>query len=379
MNMVSVKRIRIYGLMKKKKNNDLTQRGDCIMQGMKVLVVGGSGFVGSNLVKRLLELDVEKICIVDNFLSSEPTNIPDNPCIDVINGSIADDLVLNKITDEYDYIFHLATYHGNQSSIANPLADHENNLLTTLKLFEHIKKFRNLHKVVYSGAGCAVAEKTYDQAHATSEDAPISLNMDSPYSISKIVGEFYAVYYHERLGLPTVRARFQNVYGPGEVLGAGQWRGTPATIWRNVTPTFIYKAMNDEALPLEGGGEATRDFIYVEDIVEGLIACALRGDNGDVYNLASGTETSVLELASRINELAGNATPLNIMPRRDWDHSGRRFGDPAKAKTKLGFEAKTALIDGLKYTIEWTKQSLPRIEQCMAKHAQYMEAFNSGA
>jgi nucleoside-diphosphate-sugar epimerase len=75
--------------------------------------------------------------------------------------------------------------------------------------------------------------------------------MDSPYSISKIVGEFYMVYYHDQHNLPTVRARFQNVYGPGEILGAGKWRGTPATVWRNVTPTFIYKALKGEPLPLK--------------------------------------------------------------------------------------------------------------------------------
>src|SRR6185436_10816563 len=106
--------------------------------------------------------------------------------------------------------------------------------------------------------------------------------------ISKVVGEFYSVYYHTQHNLPGVRARFQNVYGPWEVLGAGQWRGTPATVWRNVTPTFIYKALKHQALPVENGGIMTRDFIFVSDIVAGLIACALRGTPGEAYNLATG-------------------------------------------------------------------------------------------
>ncbi len=89
-------------------------------------------------------------------------------------------------------MFHLSTYHGNQSSIHNPLAYHENNQLTTLKLFERAKSFKRLKKLVYAGAGCAVAVKTFDSTRATQEDAPISLDMDSPYPISKIVGEFYA-------------------------------------------------------------------------------------------------------------------------------------------------------------------------------------------
>lgn len=338
-----------------------------------VLVTGGAGFVGSNLVKRLLALDVEAVHVIDNLLSAERTNIPADARIHFKEGSIADDKVLDDINDEYDYIFHLSTYHGNQSSMANPLIDHENNLLTTLKLLERIKDFKRLRKWVYSGAGCAVAEKTYDEAHATLEDAPISLNMDSPYSISKIVGEFYALYYYTRHNVPSVRARFQNVYGPGEILGAGQWRGTPATVWRNVTPTFIYKSLHGESLPLEGGGETSRDFIFVEDIVQGLLLCATKGQPGEVYNLASGVETSIKNLAITINTITGNTAPLNLLSRRDWDHSGRRFGSTEKAKQQLGFEAKTPLKDGLEKTISWAKENMELIESCIRKHAENMK------
>jgi len=339
-----------------------------------ILITGGAGFVGGNLVRYLLNGDIAQIHVVDNLLSAERSNVPNDPRVRFTEGSIADDRVLAEVTDEYDYIFHLSTYHGNQNSICNPLADHENNQLTTLKLLERIKNFKRLRKWVYAGAGCAVAEKTYGQAHATREDAPISLKMDSPYSISKIVGEFYAVYYHSRHHVPTVRARFQNVYGPGEILGAGQWRGTPATVWRNVIPTFIYKALKGESLPVEGGGEATRDFIYVEDIVRGLLRCASVGRAGDVYNLASGVETSILQLATLINELTGNPTPLEMLPHRDWDHSGKRFGSTVKAKEQLGFEAQVALRDGLGITIEWTRQNLLLIESCVQKHAQYIKS-----
>jgi nucleoside-diphosphate-sugar epimerase len=341
----------------------------------EILVTGGAGFVGGNLVRHLLTQDIDSIHIVDNLLSSERSNIPEDPRVRFTLGSIADEKVLDEINDKYDYIFHLSTYHGNQSSMENPLVDHENNLLTTLKLLEQIKNFKRLRKWVYSGAGCAVAEKTYDKAHATPEDAPISLNMDSPYSISKIVGEFYAVYFHSRHNVPTVRARFQNVYGPGEILGAGKWRGTPATVWRNVTPTFIYKSLHGESLPLEGGGETSRDFIYVEDIVQGLSLCATKGQPGEVYNLASGVETSIKDLAAQINTITGNTAPLNFLPRRDWDHSGRRFGSTEKSKRELGFEAKTSLNDGLEKTIAWTRNNIELIESCVQKHVEHMKAL----
>ena len=342
-------------------------------QGASALISGGAGFVGSNLCRALLKAGPARLVVVDNLLSAERSNLPDHPAVEFRQGSIADDAMLAPLQDEFDYVFHLATYHGNQSSIADPLADHANNTLTTLKLYERIKDFRRLKKVVYASAGCTVAEKTYDEAEATGEDAPVSLWHDSPYQISKIVGEFYGNYYFLRRGLPVVKARFQNVYGPGEILGAGQWRGTPATVWRNVTPTFVYRALKGMTLILDNGGKATRDFIYVEDIVEGLLRCAALGEAGEVYNLASGAETSILELAQRIVALAGSGA-LEVGPERDWDRSGRRYGDPAKARDKLGFAANVGLEDGLARTVAWTRDNLPVIEACIARHAARMSA-----
>ena len=316
------------------------------LAGRTLLVTGGAGFVGTALVRRLLAAAPRRIVIVDNLLSAEIGSVAEHPAIDFRLGSIADERVLAALPRDLDFVFHLACYHGNQSSIHDPLADHANNTLTSLKLFECLKDFGSLLKVVYAAAGCAVAEKTFDNATATPEDAPVSLFHDSPYSISKLIGEMYGNYYFARHGLPFVRARFQNVYGPGEMLGAGRWRGTPHTVWRNVTPTFVWKALHREALPVENGGIASRDFIYVDDIAQGLVACALRGAPGEAYNLASGVETTIRDLALLINELTGNPTPIALAPARDWDRSGHRFGDPAKAREQLGFAAATPLRPG---------------------------------
>jgi len=339
------------------------------------LVVGGAGFVGSNLVRLLLKDGCLAITIVDNLLSAERRNVPDDPRVRFVEASIADDVILGKLSDEYDYVFHLATYHGNQSSIANPLDDHANNLITTLKLYETIKHFRRLKKVVYSASGCTLAPHTYEQAMATTEDGPVPIELDSPYQISKVVGEFYSVYYHHQHKLPTVRARFQNVYGPGEILGAGHWRGTPATVWRNVTPTFIYRALKKLPLKVENQGLASRDFIYVEDIARGLMRCGAVGESGDVYNLASGVETSILELATLINQLTGNPAAIEFLPARPWDRSGKRFGSTEKAKRAIGFEACVLLSDGLSKTVEWTRQNLPTIDSSIQKHDSQMKVF----
>lgn len=333
-----------------------------------ILVVGGAGFVGSNLVLKLLEMDPSQVVVVDNLLSSEASNVPADSRVTFICGSITDDSILRNLPDNLDYAFHLACYHGNQSSIANPLADHENNTLTTLKLFERLKDISSLKKVVYAAAGCAVAEKTFDEAVATTENAPVSLFHDSPYSISKLIGEMYGNYYHRAHGLPFVKARFQNVYGPREILGAGQWRGTPHTVWRNVTPTFVWKALNQESLPLDNEGLGSRDFIYVEDMARGLIHCAAKGKPTEIYNLASGRETTIAELAKIINEETNNPTPPKLFPAREWDRSGKRFGSTVKAKNEIGFEAEVDIRTGISQLVNWTKENRSLIESCIKKH-----------
>lgn len=340
--------------------------------GATVLVVGGAGFVGSNLVHMLLEQDVHKIIVVDNLLSSDVDNIPKDERVEFIFGSITDEKILASLPDDLQYAFHLACYHGNQSSIADPLADHDNNTLTTLRLFERLKDIVGLRKVVYAAAACAVAEKTYGLPTATTEDQPVTLYHDSPYSISKIVGEMYGNFYFQRYHLPFVKARFSNVYGPREILGAGQWRGTVHTVWRNVTPTFIWRALNGESLPLDNEGNTSRDFIYVEDMARGLMACALEGRPGGVYNLATGRETTILELATLINEYAGNKAPLKLLPARDWDNSGKRFASTEKAAAELRFVASVTIQEGLRRTVAWTMLNKDRIQNCIDRHSKLM-------
>lgn len=342
---------------------------EATFSGARVLVVGGAGFVGSNLVHQILEQNPKEIIVVDNLLSSDISNVPSDNKVRFIFGSITDDRILASLPDDLDYAFHLACFHGNQSSIADPFADHDNNTYTSLKLFDRLKDIKNLKKVVYAAAACAVAEKTYDAPTATTEEQPVTLYHDSPYSISKIIGELYGNYYFQRHQLPFVKARFSNVYGPREILGAGQWRGTVHTVWRNVTPTFIWRALNGEALPLDNGGNASRDFIFVEDMARGLMACALRGQVGEVYNLATGKETTILDLATLINEYTGNKTPLDLKPARDWDRSGKRFASTEKSKQELGFEAQVEIRDGVRRTVEWTKQNMELINRSIAKHS----------
>jgi UDP-glucose 4-epimerase len=348
------------------------------LKGSKILIVGGAGFVGSNLCHHILATsDPHEVWIVDNLLSSDIANVPLDSRVVFVFGSIADDRVLRQLPLDLNFVFHLACYHGNQSSIADPIADHDNNTFTTLKLFEHLYTLPALQKVVYAAAGCAVAEKTFDDAKPTPEDAPVSLFHDSPYSISKLIGEMYGNYYWMRYNLPLVKARFQNVYGPREILGAGRWRGSVHTVWRNVVPTFIWKSLNSEALPLDNGGNASRDFIFVEDMARGLVACAQNGLPGEAYNLASGVETTIGDLAAMINKLTGNTVSVDLRPARDWDRSGKRFGSTEKSRDKLNFSAFTSIEQGLRQTIDWTRDNFGLIKRTIETHDVLMRQINN--
>jgi nucleoside-diphosphate-sugar epimerase len=330
------------------------------------VVIGGAGFVGSWVVDEILKDPSARVTIVDNLISSEKWNILLDPRVTFIEGSAADVNVLKSIKDKVDYVYQLACFHGNQSSIARPLDDFENGLKTTLVSLEWVKNFNPQARVVYSGAGCAVAEKTWDEPTAVEEKEFSSLLHDSPYSISKIAGEMYCLYYAKQQNIDVVRVRFQNVYGPREILGAGAWRGTIDSIWRNVIPTFIWKSLNNEDITIFGTTHASRDFVYVGDIANGVILAAKFGKQGHVYNLARGEEVFISDLAQQIIAITNSKSSLIYKPKRKWDTSGRRFGSTKKSLDELNFLARTDLISGLNSTVQWTQKNIKLISSSIS-------------
>lgn len=331
------------------------------------VVIGGAGFVGSWVVDEILKEIGTRVTIIDNLISSERVNISSDPRVKFIEGSAAELSALQRITSPVDYVYQLACFHGNQSSITRPLDDLENGLKTTLVTLEWVKNEHPNARVIYSGAGCAVAEKTWGEPIPVEEVDTISLKHDSPYSISKITGEMYCLYYAQQQGLDVVRVRFQNVYGPREILGAGKWRGNINTIWRNVVPTFIFKALNDIEIEIFGGQNAARDFIYAGDVAEGVVLAMKNGESGKVYNLATGTETFIQELANIIVNESNSKSKITISGKRDWDSSGRRLGSVVYSANEIGFESKIKLIDGLRQTIDWTISNMNLIENNISK------------
>ncbi len=335
-----------------------------------ILITGAMGFIGSNLAISLKHENPDCFIIgIDNLLSSEYLFENINSLDLYISGSIEDDSILNSLNDfNIDTIFHLATYHGNDTSILNPFDTLKHGTITTIKLLEYYKN-KNINRFIYSSAGCSMGNENQNKCKYIEESEEVSLKLDTPYQISKITGEFYCNYYYKLFNLPVVRARFQNVYGPGEILGAGRWRGSDATIWRNVIPIFIYKALKNLPLTICGSGQESRDFIFVDDIVDGLIKCAITTDiSGDVFNLCIGKQVKIIDLAEMIINKTNSTSIVNYINKREWDSSHQRFASIQKSKKILDFESKIQLDDGLDKTIKWTLDNIKMITQTINKH-----------
>jgi len=318
--------------------------------GRNVLITGGAGCIGSNLTKALLRAEAAKIVVLDDLSAAEKWNIPDDPKVEFIEGSVLDNEVLKRaFSQKLDFVFHLAAHFANQNSVDHPEADLLVNGLGTLKVLEY-SRLNKVGKFIFASSGCSVYGS---QAPLPLKEDFISLHLDTPYQITKLLGELYCNFYHNYYGLPLAIARYFNVYGPGEVPGK----------YRNVIPNFIWWALHQQPLPITGTGEETRDFTFVDDIVDGTLRLGVTSQAvGEAFNLASETETRIIDIANIVNEITGNHSGVDFVPRRDWDKITRRRASIAKAKSVLGYEPKMNIQDGIKQVYHWVVGNRDKIE-----------------
>ncbi len=319
-------------------------------QGKTVLVTGGAGAVGSNLVKRLDELETKKIIILDNLSSSYEWNIPRSPKVLFIKGDILDDEKLKwAFKEKPDIVYHLAAHFANQNSVDNPETDLMVNGMGILKVLQYAHLVQ-VERFIYSSSGCGIygPDSTMPfQEHDT------SMQLYTPYQVTKMLGELYTNYFHNLYGLPIVNARFFNSYGPGEVPGQ----------YRNVIPNFFYWAMHGQPLPITGSGQETRDFTYVGDIVNGLLAMAYYKEAvGESINLGAGREIMIKDLAQWINEISDNKAGIVFKERRDWDKKNRLLSCIDRAKRILKYDPKMEFKKGLKNVYKWFQENRENIE-----------------
>jgi len=315
-----------------------------------ILVTGGAGCVGSNLCRKLSELNAKKVIILDDLSSAYEWNVPKEKNIQFIKGSILGEEMLKRVFKEKpDYVFHLAAHFANQNSVDNPETDLMINGIGILKVLQYAH-LSNVKRLVYSSSGCGVYGL---ESKMPFEEQDISINLHTPYQVTKLLGELYTNYFHNLYGLPIVNARFFNVFGPGEVPGR----------YRNVIPNFFYWAMNKRMLPITGDGSETRDWTYVGDIITGLLAMGIRKEAiGEAINLGSGKEQRVIDMAKMVNELAGNENGVVYMERRDWDVKHRLLSSIKKAQKLLGYKPEMEFRDGLKKVHEWFIENRENID-----------------
>ena len=318
-------------------------------KGKTVLITGGAGCVGSNLTKALIKAEAAKIIVLDDLSAAAKWNIPVDPAVLFVQGSILDDEVMKRAYSfNPDYVFHLAAHFANQNSVDNPETDLLVNGQGTIKVLQYAGLTR-VKRVVFASSGCSVYGS---QAPLPLKEDFVSLHLDTPYQITKLLGELYCNFFRDYHKVPVAIARYFNVYGPGEIPGA----------YRNVIPNFMWWAMHGQPLPITGTGEETRDFTFVEDIVDGTLRLGvIPAAEGDAFNLASETETQVKDIAAMVNKLTGNKAGVRMVPRRDWDLISKRRASIAKASKVLGYVPRMKMEVGITRVYDWIKENKDNI------------------
>lgn len=315
-----------------------------------VVVTGGSGAIGSRLVRHLLDDGAESVIVVDDLSSGYEWLLPDDERVTLVACDVCE-LPNVDLEVSAPLVFHLAAFFANQKSVDYPLDDLRANGLGTLTTLIW-SRGRGARRLVYASAGCSIAGHGIDAP--IREDMPVSLHLDTPYQITKALGEFYCNYFADQMS--TVRCRFFNSYGPGEVPGK----------YRNVIPNFIWRALNNQPLVITGTGVESRDFIYVDDLVDALVRAATISEaHGEAINLGTGIQSTIIDVAKMIIEECRSRSRIEFAPRRPWDKSTQRQADISRAQSILNFSPQVQIREGIQRTVAWFLDNRDRIERTM--------------
>lgn len=306
---------------------------------MKIVVTGGAGFIGSHLVDRLIQEGYE-VAVVDNLSTGKRRNVNRAASfykMDIQSGSL--ERVFRK--ERPAIVMHLAAQMNVRLSVENPVFDAQVNIIGTLNLLEQAVKHGS-RKVVFASSGGAVyGEQEVFPAPETHATRPLS-----PYGISKLTGDHYLEYYQRVSGIQYVSLRYANVYGPRQDPDGEA----------GVVAIFTQKMLRGERPIINGNGRQTRDFIFVEDVVEANLA-VLGKDVMGVYNVGTGRETSVNELF-RILATLTNAGSQELHGPAKKGEQALSVVDATKIRRELGWEPRVSLEEGLKRTVEYFRAEM---------------------
>lgn len=304
---------------------------------MKVLVTGGAGFIGSNLCRRLLrEERVSEVVVIDDFSTGRAANLAG---LDVTlhEASILDESRLARATQRCDAIIHLAALGSVPRSVADPVATHEANARGTLNVLQAARAGGQLQVVLASSSS------VYGANPALPKREDMTCMPMSPYAVSKLAAEQYAVAFGRVYDLPVLPLRFFNVYGPRQLAGH---------VYAAVIPVFTAAALRGAPLPVHGDGRQSRDFTYVDTVTEVLSQAVLRSVTSGPTNLAFGTRTDLNTVVQTLEDVLGRPLAVQTLPTRTGDvpHSQ---ADNAQLRTLFPGVAPLPLTEGIRRTVEW--------------------------
>jgi UDP-glucose 4-epimerase len=301
------------------------------LEDKRFLVTGGSGFVGSHLVDRLVERGAGEVVVFDKVVRHE--NLDQSPeRVRIVEGDVTDAGAVRRALEGVDGVFHMAVLPLGPS-VENPRLAHDVNVGGSLNVFE-ASRDAGVQKVVYSSASSVYGdtEETTDESHP--------LNTRTMYGATKLAGELYLRAFNDAYGLPYVTLRYMNVYGPRQEGG--------------LVMAVTRRLLAGEAPIIQGDGSQSFDFVHVRDVADANVHAMASDVSDDAFNVGSGGEASVREVTEKLVEI----TSANVEPRYDTSQRllmMRRVGTNERAKERLGWEVSIGLDDGLRETVEWVR------------------------
>jgi UDP-glucose 4-epimerase len=304
----------------------------------RVLVTGGCGFIGANLVRRIRSGSDWQVRVIDDLRTGRESYVPSD-LAEVVVGDVADPAVLEPALEGVDAVVHLASQTGVLPSVEDPARDFEGSITATFRVLDACRR-RGIARVVFASSGASVGDVT-PPIHENVVPRPLS-----PYGAGKLAGEAYVQGFAGSFGMQSAALRFSNVYGPYSLHKD------------NAIPNFIRRCLRGERLEIYGDGSQTRDFIHVHDLCDGIVAAVTAdGIGGEIFQLGTSVETSIAQLARLIQEVTGAEVDIDYEERRAGEVYKSRV-DISKAQRLLDFQPAIELREGLALTAEWYRKAL---------------------
>ena len=319
---------------------------------MRYLITGGAGFIGSNIAQKLIK-EGHFVRVLDNFSSGKEENLEfakglGKDKFELIRGDIRDKDTCDKACQEIDYVLHQAALRSVPKSLKDPESYNDVNINGVLYMLQACSK-NKVKRFVFASSSSVYGDT--DKFPETETDLPLLI---SPYALSKLAGEYYCRIFSEFFNVETACLRYFNVFGPRQALDDE---------YAVVIPKFITCILNDEQPPIFGNGKQSRDFTYIDNVVEAnILAATKEGIKHEVFNVANGKDNTILQLVVALNKIIGKNIKPKLLPVRAGDVF-KTLSDISKIENLLGFKSKVNFEEGLRKTVKYFKEKA----KCLAK------------